>query len=475
MLVDDEYWALKGIESSINWFDLHLEVIASVTSSVQAMSIIMDQQPDIVIIDIMMPDLSGIDIIRYTREQGINCEFIIYSGYSDFEYARKAIKYGVFAYQLKPLDIDEMNKVLTELVRTISKEREQKEQQGLTAFDNISLPFSENFLLAQMPPGKPYCAVVGSCTYLDIIKLKQGLQDVSCSTAKIGSNRYAFLIHMDNNQVSLIINQYQQSSFNNEKVYCFWGISNNYYDKTQYQQAIYEAASALADSFLYNHKSLFFYQSSHVEFNNQLLEQLTLNIHDRSYIQAFFRDYYMNACIEHQLTMRDFCYFYNRLIEYAETYMSQDVQQTNSIEYLSSQEIVDRFENIEDALFYLCELCLELIQPGKLETIENQDQSTFEKILIYVNKHYSEDLYLSDLSDRFFVNMTYICDLFRKHLHTTFSKYLTDLRLNKAEELLRETNLDINHIAEKVGYHDYYYFSKQFKKIKGKNPTDIRQ
>lgn len=155
--------------------------------------------------------------------------------------------------------------------------------------------------------------------------------------------------------------------------------------------------------------------------------------------------------------------------------MSQDVQQTNSIEYLSSQEIVDRFENIEDALFYLCELCLELIQPGKLETIENQDQSTFEKILIYVNKHYSEDLYLSDLSDRFFVNMTYICDLFRKHLHTTFSKYLTDLRLNKAEELLRETNLDINHIAEKVGYHDYYYFSKQFKKIKGKNPTDIRQ
>ena len=101
-------------------------------------------------------------------------------------------------------------------------------------------------------------------------------------------------------------------------------------------------------------------------------------------------------------------------------------------------------------------------------------ENSFQKLLDYLEFNSSSHLDLDTLSEAFFINRTYICDMFRKHLNTTFRKYLTDLRLKKAKELLETTALDISAVAANAGFDDASYFSKVFRKATGLSPLQYR-
>jgi YesN/AraC family two-component response regulator len=93
----------------------------------------------------------------------------------------------------------------------------------------------------------------------------------------------------------------------------------------------------------------------------------------------------------------------------------------------------------------------------------------------YIDKHYSSKLYLKDLSAKFFLNQVYCCQLFKKNLGKTFSEYVTELRINKACELLKHTEMSVEEVALRVGIMDYYYFNKVFKKQCGITPAKYRK
>ena len=115
VLVDDEYWSLLGLEKAVCWEDYGFSVALATTDSREAAAYITGKQPDIVFTDIRMPELSGIELIRKARMEGIKTQFVIVSGYSDFEYARAGIQYGVFDYQLKPFHSQEIAEILQRL------------------------------------------------------------------------------------------------------------------------------------------------------------------------------------------------------------------------------------------------------------------------------------------------------------------------------------------------------------------------
>lgn len=101
-------------------------------------------------------------------------------------------------------------------------------------------------------------------------------------------------------------------------------------------------------------------------------------------------------------------------------------------------------------------------------------EDSFQKLLDYLEFNSTSHLDLDMLSETFFINRTYICDMFRKHLNTTFTKYLTDLRLKKAKELLETTALDISAVAARAGFGDASYFSRVFRKATGLPPLQYR-
>ena len=106
-LADDERLVIHGLEQRVNWERMKCRVIGSAQDGVTALRQIMELKPDIVITDILMPGMTGLELIR-RAEQELECAFIIFSGYSEFEYAKQALRLGTVDYLIKPADIEEI-------------------------------------------------------------------------------------------------------------------------------------------------------------------------------------------------------------------------------------------------------------------------------------------------------------------------------------------------------------------------------
>ena len=118
IIVDDEKIIRETIHSLIDWNSLGIDVVAVCKDGIEAFDCILDEYPDIVMTDIKMPGLSGLDLIEKVRAAQLNTEFIILSGYGEFEFARTAMRYGVKHYLLKPSNETEITQVIVSCVET---------------------------------------------------------------------------------------------------------------------------------------------------------------------------------------------------------------------------------------------------------------------------------------------------------------------------------------------------------------------
>lgn len=116
-VIDDEPWSVVDLMKNVKWSELNFEIPRYFNSSGKALESILQTDPDVVFTDIRMPVLSGLDLIREARSNGCGCKFVILSSYSEFEYAKEAIRFGVFDYCLKPIDPQNISDVLNRINR----------------------------------------------------------------------------------------------------------------------------------------------------------------------------------------------------------------------------------------------------------------------------------------------------------------------------------------------------------------------
>jgi len=178
--------------------------------------------------------------------------------------------------------------------------------------------------------------------------------------------------------------------------------------------------------------------------------------------------------ISNEMGMDEVVYFWNQIVAHVTgIYRSKTLDY--EFEFMNYHQILDRFRTMDCLCEYLYNFLRQLIssQDG---TVENSEvNENFEKLLEYVNKNYSQQLYLKELSSKFYINFTYCCELFKKITGSTFSEYVTGLRMKRARELLESTGLSIKEICEETGYKDYYYFNSLFKKYHGVTPSQYRK
>src|SRR5262249_19230896 len=113
LIVDDEPWVAYGISRLIDWESLGYQVRGEAFDGITAVSWIQENHPDVIISDIRMPGLDGIELLEKVKEQGLTAEVILVSGYSEFEYARRALSLGAFDYLLKQIDKQLLENTLT--------------------------------------------------------------------------------------------------------------------------------------------------------------------------------------------------------------------------------------------------------------------------------------------------------------------------------------------------------------------------
>jgi Response regulator containing CheY-like receiver domain and AraC-type DNA-binding domain len=111
---------------------------------------------------------------------------------------------------------------------------------------------------------------------------------------------------------------------------------------------------------------------------------------------------------------------------------------------------------------------------GESEWAGTEGPDTYRQIMKYVHEHFREALSIKDIAKRFYMHPNYVSALLKKELQINFTKYVTDLRIQHACELLRTSSLEISEVAERAGYQDYFYFAKLFKKVMGLTPSDYR-
>ena len=144
VIVDDESILLQGLLETYDWNDMGFEVVGSAMSGEQAIQVIEDKRPDVVLSDIRMKKISGLQVIEEIHKKGIDCIFIMLTAYKDFEYAREACNLGAYAYLLKPIDDDMLKETMTGAYE--QRMKQIRENQKYERMENLLSEESDNYL-----------------------------------------------------------------------------------------------------------------------------------------------------------------------------------------------------------------------------------------------------------------------------------------------------------------------------------------
>ena len=155
LLVDDEEEAIEAIRLKLEWETLGFEVIGSANNGVKALELVERLQPDVVITDIKMPYMDGLELARALNEDYQNIHIIIFTGFDEFEYAKEAVHLEIEEYMLKPINSQELSECLKRLKKTLDNEREEKlNVKKLEHYFNASLPMFQTNLFISLIEGR---------------------------------------------------------------------------------------------------------------------------------------------------------------------------------------------------------------------------------------------------------------------------------------------------------------------------------
>ena len=170
-----------------------------------------------------------------------------------------------------------------------------------------------------------------------------------------------------------------------------------------------------------------------------------------------------------RLTANDALSLWNLIAENIHTFLP-DSDALSDITPLRVHSLADKFDTMETMCQYLIAQLTQRDYQG-----DGSANQHFKQMLRFVEMHYMENLNLQSLCEQFYINVSYCCELFRRETQMTFTQYITNLRMEETKKMLRETTLPLKEICERIGYNDYFYFDKVFKKNVGCTPSEYRK
>lgn len=526
LIADDERKVGFLIKSLIQWDRLDLEFAGLVKDGVTAYEKIREIKPDIVITDIRMPGLSGLELIRKVTESELHPHFIVISGYKYFEYAQQAIKYGVEDYLLKPVDETELNEILK---RICEKERNRQRERGHLYAVEQKLSDSKYVLhrefLNSITAGE--AASLESANKNYGLSFGQGIFRVFCMKVDRDIRR-----EKNEQQMKLILRKLEkivEQEFSNvvRDMAVTSRAEGTVMAVLNYpSQSSAEAEAALSETFK---KSMNYLDGfEHYEMTMGVSEEqtdfgrLSLAVESAREAAACRILNGMEARIDSRSLPRDFTVCAEEILEMVrEKYLGaveiarfEDIryqvgrafaearkrQAFGSEYYRLAKRLLDLFLDKEEfdepeskgekrkiweetvdncrSRSELEEFVADTVERELKEGLKNSREKERRPILeaiSYMKEHYGEKLSLEDLSERSGFNMNYFSELFKKETGKTFTAYLAEVRMEEAKRLLRDTGDAVYEIAEKVGYRDAKFFSQQFAKIVGIKPAEYRK
>lgn len=517
LLADDEKLDLEGMVQFIPWEELNMKVIGAVTSGFAAMEFFRREPIDILVTDIRMPNMSGLELAKQALEHQSDLRIIFVSGHQDFSYAKEALSLNAYCYVLKPMDdrelIDSLIKLKQELDRDKKRrETEQAIKQVMTLVQNEYLlqllegasdPVMPDVLLddhVDMTIAWPVQVAVLEIDDLswklnpyDDKQKQQMLKDYSSSISslcqqdkvrhvcKVTKHRIAVLLEQNHDATS-ILQQWIDHIRVNFPFTMTVGLGPIAVDMTELQQS-YERALAALNYKMFDGKGKLIHLSNLRATEMEDIKKMDIRlktlfdamnnyelvrIHDE--IESLFR---MVTSLYSRLTIHNFAmYIILKLDGYLHT-LGEDLFILLDME-LQNLDILLQFETIDDIRSWLTRKTYE-ISEALHQKKQKKNWKLISEIERYMRDNLQHTLTLRDVANRFSFSPNHLGYIFKEGTGKSFSEYILELRMEKAKELLKEPKFKIYEVADLVGYRYLPSFSKQFKLSYGMTPVEFKR
>lgn len=504
LLIDDEPLALEGLQLWVDWEKLGFEVSGVGANGLQGLQLMERHLPDLVLVDIHMPVMDGLEMIAEWRRRGHDdTRFIIVTGYSDFDYARKALKYKVSRYLLKPLDEEQMDEEIRSVLHELIEQRAEL-RIGRVARREKELLLIKELLIEGAQPVMDYGEIQALSSRAEQwrVCLVQGPKDRFTELSRLTLDFMdeldcAYLIHLQNDCFAIVFGEAaywdlkEQADMTMKSlarrlagfpVFMAIGIPVN--SLTEVRASYVTAAEALEHAFYeIGSEGIIYYETirntvfktcfNHVELLENILNTFRL-LEPASYqalvdqIEELFR--------EDRIKPDEVRKFIVYVLHEIRSYMSAQIQSNPEL----SRDLFD-IPYMNDPSLTLRDLTGMLRSCGRVcfalllqeSTIERQ--GIVQEINVFIQQHFREGLTIKLLAERFFLNPAYLGQLLMRKNGMGFSEMLHSLRIEEAGRLLQKNEYKNSEIAEMVGYSSYNYFLKQFERHKGMSPNEYKK
>lgn len=534
MIVEDEPLIRTGLKHYFDWQALGVHTIVEAENGNMGITTALREQPDLIITDIRMPEMNGLDMIEQLRPQLPETIFIILTGFNDFEYAQRAIKLGnVHAFLLKPLEYDESLQVIQECISKLQLLRQDRLKHiNLEGAQLVKLLLEEEHAQIDAAIISKLCKL-NSSHYLFLPFVLAGIPSRerqaqstrwlrehaetfieeaakhylptssphSIFTYSSKTKLYGIIIlgissSMDrftlDSQHQTTLDQYLKTLSIEHQLALYFALGKSTTDPAQIHSLLRESDGMLYQRFFQPDQSFFYtilltpasspikpsliqledndkkriilcIESANATETLQLMQRLAQDIVSKQYGSS--PDYWL-AFLQELISV--IIRFANKNHIHIEGVYS---------EKLLNLTFVEDFQTLEALFEWLGRWMnhLGLVYTEGLTNINQQDIIIFEHIKAFIRENIDQDITLQMVADRFFYNPSYLSRLFKRKLDKNYMRFVTEIRMEFAQECLKQPQYLVTDVCTMCGYKSYKHFVKIFRSITGMTPTEFRK
>lgn len=497
LIVDDEKIERNGIKFLLKQMNLELEIFEAV-NGLKALDVLKKEKIDILLTDIKMPFMNGIELIQEVVQKWNDLKIIIFSGYGEFEYARLAMKSGVSNYILKPVDPQEffstMEKTLKEIEdEKLGQELKEKEKTFLKEHTLLSLvmgvavgeieneakqfvdkdEFNNYHYMMLIEFSRDFFGVKA----VDFTEVLKDTINMEYQYLNISQQQCVLLFseskierrHVANDIIKKINNYYKEE--------CYISVSEYFDEKTPLSK-VYEELESLMENRFYVLEDKIFLQNDKREDNDfdeleddKLMKKIKQDIKLKDMVGL--KQHFEQLCQKYQ-SKKNFSQVY---VKFIFSNLLKDIY-----EILPDNESKQLNEEI-DKLYRATEFTtvIEILQHGiemmeKNFTVNPQmAHREIETVKQYIYANYNKEISVEMLAEQVYMAPSYLSHIFKKETGQNLSKFIKSLRMEKAKEMLEESHNKIVNISYAVGYPNVSYFCQSFREYFGVSPQKYRK
>lgn len=514
IIVDDERIIRESLSKFIDWGSVGVKVIGTADNGTAAVDLVLKKQPDIVLSDIAMPNLNGIQMIELLRRHNFETEIIFISAYSSFEYAKNALKYGAFDYILKPINETQLLETVGKCVKKINaaREKEQLMDQAARESEKKLRNLLCNLLCEGRTPSPEEAIALEECglsgeAYPLMIAAGLWYQSpfseedtLALDISSYPRSHRAFLMPVSSDQQILLLfsadhdNARLHSDFTrlmqqrrDELPLCihleYLSVSRAHSFSTGFSKLFTELCLPLSAAGQTPCPGVLQYDKIPPPAEGQSCEQLfsyiveQMKLADISGVARGLRELFLSFNAEGLIYDIDIIKL--KCIELVD-FAIKGLQDYHLQEYvwdssknLSSKKNITCQKSI-DQVFMVTKNLLKNLTSYIEDTQKKSSKRLISLTLQYIHDNYNKDITLAQAAQHLYVSPTYLSKVFSTEMQQPFSHYLLTYRIEMAKNLLRDPQYKVYEVAKQVGYADGAHFSKTFKQITGLSPNQYK-